>query len=150
MPILFLAILIGLPILDIYATLRFAEALGVPGIALFVPGLIFGVMIMKREARTLKSRFAGAVQSLSLNAMVFDSGRRMLAALLFLMPGFVSDVVALFLILIPNRSLAMPGVGGNTVGGFSRSEARDAPRSPNASTGARDASVVDGEYRRVD
>ncbi len=141
MPLIFLLILVGLPILDVYATLRLAESLGVPGIAMFVPGVIFGVMIMKRETRQFRSRFVGAVQSMALNSMVFDSGRRMLAALLFLSPGFVSDVFALFLILIPNRSLAR-----ETSGQSAFSDVSDSRRSPDT----RDTAVVDGEYRRVD
>ncbi len=148
MPFIFLAILVGLPVLDIYATLRFAETLGVPGIAMFLPGLVAGVMLMKRETRSLKSRFAGAIQSMSLNAVAFDSGRRLLAALLFVLPGFMSDVFGLFLLLIPDRSLAMPGASGSaTTGGFSRSEP---PRTQTPGVGNRDASVVDAEYRRVD
>ena len=141
MPLIFLLILIGLPILDVYATLRLAESLGVPGIAMFVPGLIFGVMIMKRETRQFRSRFVGAVQSMALHSMVFDSGRRMLAALLFLSPGFVSDVFALFLFLIPNRSLANETVGDS---GFSSNPDSRRPAAP------RDTAVVDGEYRRVE
>ncbi len=138
MPLIFIALLFALPVLDIYATLRFAETLGVPAIALFIPGLLFGVMIMKRETRSLKSRFMGAIQSMSLNAMVFDSGRKMVAALLLLLPGFVSDVFALFLLLIPNREL-LP----QTANAGATSSASAPPRRT-------DTQVVDGEYRRVD
>jgi UPF0716 family protein affecting phage T7 exclusion len=148
MPFIFLAILIGLPILDIYATLRLAETLGVPGILLFIPGLVGGVMIMKRETRALKSRWVGAIQSMSLHTMVFDSGRRLLAACLFLLPGFTSDVFGLFLLLIPNRTLA-------THGGFAGAQRQPSHRretrgGPNTTSGANSASVVDGEYRRLD
>ncbi len=148
MPILFLALLIGLPILDIYATLRFAETLGVPGIALFLPGVFAGVMIMKRETRSFKSRFVGAVQSMSLNAMVFDSGRRMLAAALFLAPGFFSDVFGLFLFLIPNRSLATLGAQGHHGDAFDRDPA--SAKTERATKSGNDKSVVDGEFRRID
>jgi UPF0716 protein FxsA len=141
MPLIFLALLIALPVLDVYATLRFAEALGVPGIALFVPGIVFGVMIMKRESKSLRSRIADGIQSMSLHATVFDSGKRMLAAVLLLMPGFVSDVFALFLLLIPNRTLAMqtpaPSGSANTAGQTPTQRRKD-------------TSVVDGEYRRID
>jgi UPF0716 protein FxsA len=149
MPLIFLTLLLALPILDIYATLRFAEVLGVPAIALFIPGLIFGVMIMKRETTTFKARFLGAIQSMSVHTTVFDSGRRLLAAVLLLTPGFVSDVFALFLLAIPSRALAGPNgaLAGDT--GASRTPAANARRSE---PGARnqDATVVDGEYRRVE
>ncbi len=145
MPLIFLTLLLALPVLDIYATLRFAEALSVPAIALFIPGLVFGVMIMKRETASFKSRFLGAIQSMSVHTTVFDSGRRLLAALLLLAPGFISDVFALFLLTIPNRSLTPQSAGGtpNTV---SPSHTRRA----DAGARSQDAKVVDGEYRRVD
>jgi UPF0716 family protein affecting phage T7 exclusion len=56
-----------------------------------------------------------------------------------LLPGFVSDVFALFLLLIPDRSLAMQTAGSTT----------SANPSPNPQR-RKDASVVDGEYRRVE
>jgi UPF0716 family protein affecting phage T7 exclusion len=147
MPLIFLALLIGLPILDIYATLRFAEALGVPGILLFIPGLVAGVMVLTREAKSLRVRFTGAIQSLSLHTAVFDSGRRLLAALLFLAPGFVSDVFAVFLLLIPNRALA----SSNGMNGMGRMTGmNDTVGRPPTRGGSGNNSVVDGEYRRVD
>jgi len=127
MPLVMLGILVALPMLDIYATLRLAEALNVPGWTLFVPGVIFGVTIFKRETRNLRSRFAAAMQSMTLRPIVFDSGRRLLAALLLLAPGFLSDVFALFLLLIPSRAVAQP-----------------------ATVAASGPQTMDGEYRRVE
>ena len=129
MPLVLLGILLLLPVLDIYATIRFAESLDVPALVLFVPGFLFGVILMKRETRTLKSRFVNALQGMSLPAVVFDSGRRMLAAVLFLFPGFMSDIFALCLLLIPSR--ATPQVA----------TAATAPSGPK---------VMDGEFRRVE
>ena len=128
MPLVLLGILIALPVLDIYATLRVAEALNVPAILLFVPGVIFGIVVMKRETRSLRAQFVGALQTMAVQGMVFDSSRRMLAAVLLLFPGFVSDLFAVFLLLVPNR--AMPQVAAAT-----------------AQTGSK---TVDGEFRRVE
>jgi UPF0716 protein FxsA len=144
MPLLLIAIVLALPILDIYATLRLAEALAVPGWALFIPGVVAGIMLMKRETRTLKSRLVGAVQSMTLNSMVFDSGRRMIAGLLLLLPGMASDLFALFLLALPNRA-AMAATSPTRSAGTSTASA------PNASgAGAGGRATVDGEYRRVD
>ena len=128
MPLVLLGILIALPVLDIYATLRVAEALNVPAILLFVPGVIFGIVVMKRETRSLRAQFVGALQTMAVQGMVFDSSRRMLAAVLLLFPGFVSDLFAVFLLLVPNR--AMPQVAAATV-----------------QTGSK---TVDGEFRRLE
>lgn len=126
MPLVMLAILVALPVLDIFATLRFAEALNVPGWLLFVPGVVVGITLFRRETSTLKHRFAAAMQSMALRPVIFDSGRRLLAAVLLLLPGFLSDVFALFLLLIPSRSVAQPAT---------------------VSSGP---STVEGEYRRVE
>ena len=128
MPLVLLGILVALPVLDIYATLRLAEALNVPGLALFIPGIACGVMLMKRETRTLRAKFVGALQTMALQGMMFDSGRRMLAAVLLLLPGMVSDLFAVFLLLVPNRAMPQPAVAS-------------APSSPK---------TVDGEFRRVE
>jgi UPF0716 family protein affecting phage T7 exclusion len=147
MPLIFLTLLIALPVLDIYATLRFAETLSVPAIALFIPGLIFGVMIMKRETSSFKARFLGAIQSMSVHTTVFDSGRRLMAALLLLAPGFISDVFALFLLMIPNRSFAAQTAAA---GGAHETTSPPPARRRESSTRGKDAAVVDGEYRRVE
>ena len=128
MPLVLLGILVALPILDIYCTLRLAEALNVPGVLLFVPGVIFGIVVMKRETRTLRAQFIGALQTMAVQGMVFDSGRRMLAAVLLLLPGMVSDLFAVFLLLVPNRAMPLPAA---------------ASPSPMPKT-------VDGEFRRVE
>ena len=128
MPLVLLGILVALPILDIYCTLRLAEALNVPGLLLFVPGVIFGIVVMKRETRTLRAQFIGALQTMAVQGMVFDSGRRMLAAVLLLLPGMVSDLFAVFLLLVPNRAMPLPAA---------------ASPSPMPKT-------VDGEFRRVE
>lgn len=128
MPLVLPVILVALPILDIYATLRFAEALNVPGLVLFVPGVILGVLLLKRESRTLRAQLAGAMQSMTLQGMMFDSGRRMLAAVFLLLPGMVSDLFAVVLLLVPNR--AAPLVAASAVASGSK--------------------TVDGEFRRVE
>lgn len=128
MPLVLLGILVALPILDIYATLRLAEALNVPGLALFVPGVILGALLMKRESRTLRAQFTGALQSMTLQGMVFDSGRRMLAAVFLLLPGVVSDLFAVVLLLVPNRAAPLVATAA-------------------ASSGAK---TMDGEFRRVE
>ena len=73
MPLILLGILVALPVLDIYATFRVAESLNVPGWALFVPGFVFGILLMKRETQTLKSRFVAALASVGVHGVVFDS-----------------------------------------------------------------------------
>jgi UPF0716 family protein affecting phage T7 exclusion len=158
MPLILLGILFAVPLLDIYATLRLAEALGVPGLAMFIPGMIAGALLMKRETQTLKSRFVGAVQTMGVHGMVFDSGRRMLAAVLLLLPGFISDLFAVFLLLMPNRSMqpapAMangnPSNAGAAQGTGPQASAAAAKSTKSTKSTNTNATIVDGEFRRVD
>jgi UPF0716 protein FxsA len=149
MPLILLGILFAVPLLDIYATLRLAEALGVPGLAMFIPGMIAGALLMKRETQTLKSRFVGAVQTMGVHGMVFDSGRRMLAAVLLLLPGFISDLFAVFLLLMPNRSLISASVAANA-GAAHSGASPSSPSSVQTGNVNANATVVDGEFRRVE
>ena len=64
---------------------------------------------------------------------LLDSGRKLLAALLFLLPGIISDVIALMLLALP---LNVGRESGPLPAGTGRARA---PRS-----------ALDGEYRRVD
>lgn len=129
MALILLGILVALPVLDIYATFRVAESLNVPGWALFVPGFVFGILLMKRETQTLKSRFVAALASVGVHGVVFDSGRRLLAAVLLLLPGLASDLFALLLLMVPNRT---PQPAAATV------------------TAAPGPKTMDGEFRRVE
>ncbi len=103
MPIVFLLILTALPVLDVLATLRLAALLNVPGLALFVPGVVLGFWMLRRESRRLRTHLAPALAELSLPALMFDSARRILAGILFMIPGVVSDLLAVVLLTMPAR-----------------------------------------------
>ncbi len=127
MPILFLLILTALPVLDVLATFRLAALLNVPGLTLFIPGLVLGFWMLRRESRRLRTQLAPALAELTLPALMFDSARRILAGLLFMIPGVVSDLLAVVLLTMPAR--------------LSPATAPPAPHRP---------TVVEGDFRRVD
>jgi UPF0716 protein FxsA len=143
MPLIFVGILLALPTLDIYATLRLAQALDVPGLLMFIPGIVAGILLMRRETSSLRSRFTGAVQTMGFQSFVFDSGRRMIAGALLLIPGVISDLVAIFLLSMPNRSLQPISAGSQ---GETRRPKTTSPAAEQTGAGA----TVDGEYRRVE
>jgi len=131
MPFLFFLILLALPLFDLYATVRVAWGLNVPSWLPFLPGAALGVWIVRRESRLLRARLRHSLAELTLPSVLFDSGRRMLAGILLLLPGLVSDLVALGLLALPGpRSLEPQAAGG---------PARD-----------RRGTLVDGDYRRID
>ena len=91
------------PVLDVIATMRFARWTGIPcrGIDARAP---------RSRARCSCAMSASAFRAQTLAALrgdrpllrgLLDSGRKVLAAILLIVPGIVSDLMALTLLLLP-------------------------------------------------
>jgi len=66
---------------------------------------IIGWALIKEESLAVFGRLASAMQNgQSPFAALWDSGRTMLAGLLLIFPGVLSDIFALVLLLLPNKS----------------------------------------------
>jgi UPF0716 protein FxsA len=126
----FLVMLIVLifPVLDVIATVRFAKWTGVPVMAVLLGSAIAGSLLLRHERVAFRSRtLAGLRGDQPLLRGLLDSGRKILAAILLIVPGIVSDVMALTLLLLPinvGRSFVHAGLGRTT--------------------------TIEGEYRRRD
>ena len=132
MRLVVLVILLGFPIADLYATVRFAQWSGVPVWVWLGLAVISGLLLLRNERLAFRANVLAALHGeQSLLRGVVDSGRKVLAGILFLLPGVVSDVLALALLLLPINT--------------------GAPQPVSAGRGAwRRADAVDGEYRRLD
>jgi UPF0716 protein FxsA len=134
MRIVVLLIVLGFPLLDLYATVRFARWTGVPVWGWLLVSFVTGAFLLRNERIAFRANTIAAMHGEQpLLRGLLDSGRKVLAGLLFMLPGVVSDLVALVLLALPlnlGREFAARTVGG---GKF---------------TGTRAA--IDGEYRRVD
>jgi UPF0716 protein FxsA len=140
-----LAILMGFPLLE--GALLFKLASGEHGsgvwvLAWLVFAAIAGVVLIKQARFSLVSRLALALSQgqFSISALV-DSFRTVIAGLLLIFPGFISDVMALASLLIPIREPAFAR------GGVSRPQARPTPTRP-CTAGSGNQSVIEGEFRR--
>lgn len=93
------------PALEIYTMFQVAEVMGWWLLAWLILSALTGWILMKEESMAIFGRLAVAVQNgQSPIAAVWDSGRTMLAALLLIFPGVLSDLLALVLLLLPNRA----------------------------------------------
>ncbi|MBC7624836.1 MAG: FxsA family protein [Aeromicrobium sp.] len=145
MRLVILAILMGFPLME--GALLFKLASGDHGsgawvLAWLVFAAIAGVVLIKQARFSLVSRLAQALSQgqFSISALV-DSFRTVIAGLLLIFPGFISDVMALAILLIPIREPAFARSGS------SRPQGRAAPSRPStAADGER--SVIEGEFRR--
>ncbi|HEY7945975.1 MAG: FxsA family protein [Burkholderiales bacterium] len=125
-----LFILLAFPVLDLIVTLRFARLTGIPAVVWLLTSAAVGTLLLRHERGGFRARTLGALRGdQPLMRGLVDSGRKVLAAMLFILPGILSDVVALALLMLPINlgSRLAPLTAG---GGFSDS--------------------MDGDYRRID
>jgi UPF0716 protein FxsA len=134
--------LIALPLMEIAAFVLVGQAIGVAGtLALVLTAALVGAALVKSRGLALLGRFRDMAERGEWpGPELFDDMLVMLAGLLLILPGFVSDAVALALLFGPLRR-AIHRWGANYV-------ARSAGgiRGP---AGARPPRTIDAEYREV-
>ena len=136
MRFLILAIVLAFPVADLMVTVRLAQWTGVPLWVWLVGSAIAGVYVLTNERDEFRTRTLAAFRGHEnpLRALL-DSGRRVLAGLLLIAPGVISDGLALLLLALPinlhGRLAPQPVAAG---------------RSPSRHRGR----TVDGDYRRLD
>jgi UPF0716 protein FxsA len=126
-----MAILIGFPVADLYATVRFAQWTGVPVWVWLALSVLTGLTLLRSERDNFRAHVVAALHGeQSLLRGVVDSGRRVLAGLLLLLPGVLSDLLALMLLMLPIN------IGGSPLpASVGRGIRRDA---------------IEGDYRRIE
>jgi UPF0716 protein FxsA len=128
-----LAIVLAFPVLDFALTLRIANWTSTPAIAWFLLSLAAGVQLLRHERLAFRTRTVAAIHGGEpLFRGLLDSGRKVLAGALLILPGIASDLVALALLMLPINL-------GNAFG----------PQPAAAGRGTFRPSI-DGEYRRLD
>ena len=128
-----LLIVLIFPALDVLATMRFARWTGIPTLVWLVASAIAGVLLLRKERMTFRAKTLAALRGdQPLQRGLLDSGRRVLAGLLLISPGIVSDLLALLLLLLPINLGAPLATQPASIG---RGFPRDA---------------IKGDFRRVD
>jgi UPF0716 protein FxsA len=122
-----LGILLGFPLLEIVVMVRLGENHGWFVLGWVVLAACAGMALIKAARFALVARLAAALAEgrFSIAALV-DSARTVVAGLLLIFPGLVSDLIAFTLLLLPvPRAIAEPG----------------------AATGP--GRIIDGQFRRT-
>ena len=125
-PWLFLAILLGFPLLELWVAVLVAQKIGWWLLAWLIGAVFIGVTLIREEQFAIFGRLMGAVQQ-GQNPFraIFTSGRVMLAGLLFIVPGLITDLLALVLLLWPRSRQLQPAQQTNVIEGeFRREEER--------------------------
>lgn len=122
------AIVLSFPLLDLLATSRVARWSGVPVWVFLLAGLASGIALLRNERYAFRSRTVAAMHGeVSMMRGLLDSGRKVLAGFLFLLPGLVSDMAGLALLMLPIN-------GGRDF----------------LAAGVRNARTIEGGWRRVE
>ncbi len=127
-----LAIVLIFPLVDLFVTARFARWSGVPLWMWLAGSAGAGLWVLANERGQFRARALASFRGDSLMRGLLDSGRRVLAGVLLVVPGLLTDVLALLLLMLPI----------NQRGGFG-------PQ-PVAAGRAAGQRTLDGDYRRLD
>ncbi len=128
MRVLLIAILLGFPLLEAVVLVRLSQTLGWWVLAWVVLSACAGMALIKEARFALLARLAAGLAEgeFSISALT-HSARTVLAGLLLIFPGVVSDFIAITLLLLPGPRTAKQHV----------------PRRP--APGA----LIEGEFRRT-
>ena len=136
MRFLMLGIVVSFPLVDLFVTARFARWTGVPMWMWLTGSAIAGLWVLTSERLQFRTRTLAAFRGdYSLMRGVLDSGRRVLAGMLLVVPGVLTDVIALVLLLLPI----------NQRGAFGPQ-----PVAAGRAAYRRERSTLDGDYHRLD
>jgi len=137
MRFLLLAILLAFPVADLYVTARVARWAGIPLWVWLGCSFLAGLVLMRNERIAFRTRTVAALHGdQSLLRGVLDSGRKVLAAFLLMLPGLVSDLIALTLLALPLNVGRGSGPQPATAGRWRPQHG--------------DVDTIDGDYRRID
>jgi UPF0716 protein FxsA len=120
--LLLIAILLGFPILEALVLVRLSAMFGWWVLVWCVLAALTGMALIKEARFALLARLAAgfAQGEFSVNALT-DSARMVLAGLLLIFPGVVSDLIAITLLLLPRPKLVERGArvhsGGTMIEG---------------------------------
>ncbi|MBJ7332392.1 MAG: FxsA family protein [Solirubrobacteraceae bacterium] len=107
---LLVALFIVVPILELYVLIQVGQWIGVlPTIALLILDSILGSMLLRQQGRGAWRRVNVAVAEGRIPAReTIDGALVIFGGALLLTPGFLSDILGLFLLLPPTRAVVRP------------------------------------------
>ncbi|MFA7350112.1 MAG: FxsA family protein [Methylotenera sp.] len=137
MRLLMVLILLAFPIAEIWLLIELGQHYGLWLLVYLVAIALLGFRLIRDE----KSLFSGRmVQILSAGGSpikaMFGSARNIIAGVLLILPGVITDVIAVILLLIPIKNSQLPD--------------NNQPSSPYQAKKAANDDVIEGEFRRED
>ncbi len=152
MPFLIFFLLISMPVLEVASIIEVSRWVGpVITFLLLAASVTFGAFLIRSQSLVAGRRVLAAMQAgTPPEEPLLDTGAVMLAGVLFMIPGFFSDILALFLLLPAARRLmwrgASLGLSGRARPPRQEREPRPQPGSPKP---RRADDAIDVEFTEV-
>jgi UPF0716 protein FxsA len=115
-----IALFIVVPIAELYVIIQVGEAIGVlPTLALLLADAVLGSLLLRHQGRGAWRRFNEALAGRRFPGKeVADGLLIVIGGTLLLAPGFLTDIVGVFLLIPPTRAIARGLLRRFTVGRF--------------------------------
>lgn len=112
MPFLILFLMISWPVLEVVLIIRMSQWVGpLETFLLLAAGFVFGAFLVHSQSRVVGLRVVQAIRSgAPPEKALIESGTVTLAGFLFMIPGFLSDVLAALLLVPQMRDLIWRGL----------------------------------------
>lgn len=128
------AVLLGFPVLEAWLLFRLGDVFGIWVLVWLVVAAVAGVMLIRFEKLVWAVRVANQLRQQGSPVMaLLASVRSLVAGLLLIFPGVISDFLALLVLVWPLSSNVPFGPGPGPGGGSDRA-----------------SGAIEGEYRRED
>lgn len=134
--------------LDLWLTVVVARAVGVSVWLFFVVSAALGVALLVWEWRRVQAYWKALRRLEGSPWQLLASARRGLAALLLILPGLGSDVLALLLLCLGGRRSSGRRVSGGKSGGNGRDNGGGSNGKTTGATYHAPSGVIEGEFRR--
>ena len=120
MPLFLILLFIVVPIAELYVIIQVGEAIGLwPTLALLLADALLGSFLLKHQGRGAWRRFNQALAERRFPGKeVVDGLLIVVGGTLLLAPGFLTDIVGIFLLVPPTRAIARKVMRRFTIGRF--------------------------------
>lgn len=131
MRLLILLSILALPIIEILILVQMSSLNGWLPFAWVFAAIAAGWVLIWQERALFIPRLFGALQTrAAVPQILFQTGRRFIAAVLLIIPGVLTDIAALALLLWPTRETAPRAANDDIIEGTFRREADPRLRKP--------------------
>jgi UPF0716 protein FxsA len=120
MPLLLILLFIVVPVAELYVIIKIGELIGVwPTLALLLADALLGSWLLKHQGRSAWRRFNEALAARRFPGReVVDGALIIVGGTLLLTPGFLTDIVGVFLLAPPTRAITRRLLKRFTIGRF--------------------------------